>query len=235
MRSFHKQIARIGLSVLDQFGFVLAGGYAMSAHGIGNRPSMDVDLFTDRNDPRDFLRAKKAFVEAMEDSGLIVAVRNDAELFFDVLINDPIRGESGEIQLAYDYRLCTPVVLSIGPVLDIHDAAGAKMSALYSRGEARDYVDIFHAVESDAFTLDQLIELADEREAFPMDRGILINRFRSLFRHSAEAFVAYDINPTDRLRMIAQFNYWATHIESRDSQSFDQPDCLLNRDYDPQS
>lgn len=46
MLPFHERLARIGLEALESHGFVLAGGYAISANGIGNRPSADVDLFT---------------------------------------------------------------------------------------------------------------------------------------------------------------------------------------------
>ena len=44
MRDFHRRLAVVALRVLEPYGFVLAGGYAISAHGIGARPSMDVDL-----------------------------------------------------------------------------------------------------------------------------------------------------------------------------------------------
>src|SRR6266540_5607322 len=46
----HERVTRIGLSTLGNRGFALAGGYALSAHGIGGRPSEDIDLFTNRMD-----------------------------------------------------------------------------------------------------------------------------------------------------------------------------------------
>jgi hypothetical protein len=46
MESRHEQIARIALAAGARYGLALAGGYAVSAHGMGNRPSGDVDLFT---------------------------------------------------------------------------------------------------------------------------------------------------------------------------------------------
>lgn len=56
MLPFHRRLAEIGLSAISDFGFVLAGGYAISANGMGNRPSEDVDLFTNRPDPNQFAR-----------------------------------------------------------------------------------------------------------------------------------------------------------------------------------
>ena len=46
MEPRHERIAKIALAAGARYGLALAGGYAVSAHGIGNRPSGDVDLFT---------------------------------------------------------------------------------------------------------------------------------------------------------------------------------------------
>jgi hypothetical protein len=46
MEPRHEQIARIALGAGARYGLALAGGYAVAAHGMGNRPSGDVDLFT---------------------------------------------------------------------------------------------------------------------------------------------------------------------------------------------
>jgi hypothetical protein len=43
----HAKIARIALDAAGSFGFALAGGYAISAHAMRNRPRADVDLFMD--------------------------------------------------------------------------------------------------------------------------------------------------------------------------------------------
>lgn len=43
---FHRQLAQIGLEAAGRYGFVLAGGYAVQAHGFLTRPSEDIDLFT---------------------------------------------------------------------------------------------------------------------------------------------------------------------------------------------
>jgi hypothetical protein len=43
---FHERLARTGLAAARQYGFALAGGYAVQAAGLLERPSEDVDLFT---------------------------------------------------------------------------------------------------------------------------------------------------------------------------------------------
>lgn len=40
MRLFHDRLARIGLEAVEKYGFVLAGGYAISANGMGGRQPM---------------------------------------------------------------------------------------------------------------------------------------------------------------------------------------------------
>jgi hypothetical protein len=50
------------------------------------------------------------------------------------------------LQLAYFDRGCQPVVMEIGPVLDLEDAVGGKVCALASRVEPRDYADVAAAL-----------------------------------------------------------------------------------------
>ncbi len=46
-------LARIGLAATQGYGFALAGGYALAAHGLVDRATEDVDLFTNHLDPVD--------------------------------------------------------------------------------------------------------------------------------------------------------------------------------------
>lgn len=51
MDPFHERLARIALEVAATYGFALAGGYAIQAHGFLDRPSADVDLFAEATRP----------------------------------------------------------------------------------------------------------------------------------------------------------------------------------------
>jgi len=44
MDPFHERLARVALDAAGMFGFALAGGYAVQAHGFLQRMSSDVDL-----------------------------------------------------------------------------------------------------------------------------------------------------------------------------------------------
>ena len=60
MDELQDRLARIGLGSLGEYGFALAGSYALQAHGLVQRVSEDVDLFTDRWDVQDFAHAVEA-------------------------------------------------------------------------------------------------------------------------------------------------------------------------------
>lgn len=70
MDPFHERLARTGLAAAQQYGFALAGGYAVQAAGLLERPSEDVDLFTAWNRRDEFGNAVTAVVQAYQDDGL---------------------------------------------------------------------------------------------------------------------------------------------------------------------
>jgi hypothetical protein len=133
VKPFHDRLARVGLAAISQYGFVLAGGYALSANGIGNRPSADVDLFTRELSVESFSQAVDSLLAAVESDGLTVAILTRGELFLDVSVSDPSTHDQSDLQLGYDTRQFPPRQLAVGPVQDLRDAAAGKMSALYSR------------------------------------------------------------------------------------------------------
>ncbi|MEV5447099.1 nucleotidyl transferase AbiEii/AbiGii toxin family protein [Streptomyces sp. NPDC052644] len=59
-----------------------------------------------------------------------------------------------------DWRANEPILMTIGPVLHPDDAVANKMSALYGRAFARDFVDIDAALRSGRYTREALLHLA---------------------------------------------------------------------------
>jgi hypothetical protein len=74
MEPRHERIAKIALAAGARYGLALAGGYAVAAHGIGDRPSGDVDLFTSWQHRDEFSELTAAVVSALESSGYKAAV-----------------------------------------------------------------------------------------------------------------------------------------------------------------
>jgi hypothetical protein len=73
--AFHERLARLGLSAADRYGFALAGGYAVQAAGLLQRPSEDVDLFTAWDRRSEFSAAVSAVIDAYQGDGLAVVGR----------------------------------------------------------------------------------------------------------------------------------------------------------------
>ena len=70
MVPFHERLARVALDVAASYGFALAGGYAVQAHGFLDRPSADVDLFAEASAQFDFSQAVDAVIAAYRRDGL---------------------------------------------------------------------------------------------------------------------------------------------------------------------
>jgi hypothetical protein len=213
MLPFHERLARIGLEALESHGFVLAGGYAISTHGIGDRPSDDVDLFTNVYAPGLFeisvARLRAAFIAA----GLAVHDNRIGQTFADFSVTDETTQETSSIQLGVNYREFAPATFEVGPVLDVRDAVAGKMSALWSRGETRDFIDIDAVVRSGRFSRDAVLDIGDKQEALPFDRAILADRFRSVRAKTPESFKVYEVGDAWRLSIVEHFLDWADEID----------------------
>ncbi|HUZ37943.1 MAG TPA: hypothetical protein VMV17_16600 [Streptosporangiaceae bacterium] len=89
MEPRHERIAKIALAAGARYGLALAGGYAVSAHGIGSRPSGDVDLFTNWQHGDEFPELTSAVVAALEAAGYKASVVMSAETFARLTVTDP--------------------------------------------------------------------------------------------------------------------------------------------------
>ncbi|HEV2377477.1 MAG TPA: nucleotidyl transferase AbiEii/AbiGii toxin family protein [Streptosporangiaceae bacterium] len=152
---FHRQVAGIVLGVGARHGFALAGGNALIAHGLVDRSTEDVDLFSDdphavsaaAADVEGALRAAGFGVERVDRYGDLADVWEGLE---DGLAEWTVTSPSGEVtelQLAHVSRSRRPVVMEVGPVLDIEDVLGGKVAAFAGRAEIRDIVDVAAALE----------------------------------------------------------------------------------------
>jgi integrase len=115
MDELQDRLVRLALGVLDEYGFALAGGYALQAHGLVERMSEDVDLFTDRWDSTEFSRAVDSVVDAYRRAGLDVAVVRRAETFARLQAVDPGSARVGSVDLAADRRASDLVLTGMRP------------------------------------------------------------------------------------------------------------------------
>ena len=138
MQTVHLRLAQLALRVAGRYGFALAGGYAVQAHGLLTRPSEDVDLFTAWERRDDFTVAVDAVIDAYQADGYAVEVTQRFETFARLAVTDPAQPDQPyKVELAANWRARPPVTMDIGPVLHADDVVAGKMSALYTRAEPR--------------------------------------------------------------------------------------------------
>lgn len=212
MKEAHLRLAEIGLEVAARFGFALAGGYAVQAHGILDRPSEDIDLFTawDRRD--EFAAAVDAVVTAYRADGYTVEVTQQFETFARLAVAAPGRPDHPyKVELAANWRAQPPVMMDVGPVLHIDDVVAGKMSALYTRGEPRDFLDVDAALTTGRYSHTRLLELAEQADT-GFDRHVLADLFGLLERYPDRRFAAYGIDQEHIAAMRKRFAQWRTQL-----------------------
>ena len=166
LSELQREVATIALRAAARNGFALAGGNALIAHGIIDRPTNDVDLFS--NEETGVAAAADAVERALVEAGFLAERRDRMAGLGDIfegmgeglaewIITAP-SGQQTMLQMAYFDRTRGPVAMDVGPVLDLQDVAAGKAVALVSRVEPRDYVDTAAALER--YTVGQLIDLA---------------------------------------------------------------------------
>jgi Nucleotidyl transferase AbiEii toxin, Type IV TA system len=164
MDQLHRRLAHLALAKAGAFGFCLAGGYAVQVHGFLDRPSEDVDLFTTTASEEHFSDALAAVIRAYEADGLDVAMTMANPGFARLQVTDPTTGTTAKVELGIDWRANPPVALAIGPVLHPDDAVANKVCALYSRAQARDFIDVDAIRRSGRYTGDELLARAKEHD-----------------------------------------------------------------------
>lgn len=209
MDPFHEQLARVGLDAAGSFGFALAGGYAVQAHGFLNRMSADVDLFAEADGKFDFSAAARAVISAYEREGLQVRAEVLTATFARLEVSSA--SERAKVELGLDWRKNQPVVLAVGPVLHPDDAVANKVCALFGRAEVRDYVDVDAIVASGRYTQDELLDLAADHDP-GFDRSWFAQALSAVDRLPDRLFLPYDLSLEDTAALKARMRAWAQKI-----------------------
>ena len=209
----HRQVTTIALRAAAEHGFALGGGNALLAHGVTSRPTQDVDLFT--NQEHGVVAAAKAVEAALRGAGFEPERRDETAGLADIfpgmgegmaewIVTAPA-GRQMMLQMAYFERGREPVIMDIGPVLDLEDVAGGKVCALAGRVEPRDYADTAAALER--YSPAQLIGFARR-----LDPGLSGRDFadagRRLDQMDDEVFAAVGLSRHDVTRLRQRFADW---------------------------
>jgi len=209
MDPFHERLARVALEAAGSYGFALAGGYAVQAHGFLNRMSSDVDLFAEASGKFDFSEAVDAVISAYRRDGLAVEAEVLTASF--ARLNVRSASDSSKVELGVDWRKNKPVGLAVGPVLHADDAVANKVCALFGRAEVRDYVDVDAIVASGRYTEDELLDLAADHDP-GFDRSWFAEALSAIDRLPDRLFEPYSLSPEDTAALKARMRAWADRI-----------------------
>ena len=205
---FQADVARIALTAAGQRGFALAGGNALVAHGVLDRPTEDVDLFSP--EPGGPGAVTEAVVAALLQAGYQVVITRSPEAnqgeFARLEVTQGT--QMMHVDLARDWRQWLPVQLEVGPVLQLDDAVSSKTTALVTRREPRDFIDI--AAVLDRYTRTELMRLA-----FRRDPGLRVVDFtdavRQLDQFTPIDFAEYGFDETALDALRERFAEWPRH------------------------
>jgi nucleotidyltransferase AbiEii toxin of type IV toxin-antitoxin system len=163
------EVARIALAAAHRYGFALGGGLALVMYGVVDRPTEDVDVFSDAAEAvsgaaglvEAALRTAGFEVLQIDDGGTLSGVAGSLATY---LVEWELhRGDAVvRLTLSCQARRRAPITMDVGPVMDIEDLLAWKTAALVGRARERDYVDI--AAFLDRYRPDQLLFRTGSRQ-----------------------------------------------------------------------
>ena len=180
LNSGHSQldVAAAFFALAQSDGFVVVGGAALLALSLIDRPTEDLDFFTD--DPTRISDAVTALIATAGSNGWPVEIVRSTATFHRMELT--VDRETVLVDLAVDSppRRET-VTASIGPTLDPLELAGRKLLALFDRAAPRDFADVHRlslrfdrtAIVDIAIEIDPGLDLA--YLAYALDRAATIS------------------------------------------------------------
>lgn len=198
------ELTRIFFTLDAAEDYLVAGGAALLASDLIDRPTEDLDLFA-ATPTTSVTPAKDAFMQALHEQGCGVVLIQDGSTSCRMIISRA--GEETVVDLAIDSPPHSrPTITVLGPTLAPLELAGRKLLALFGRAEARDFADIY--VLTQRFGKAALIEQAQAFDA-GFDLSVLAQMIRTIERFDDhEIPLAADKIP----RLRAFFTDWVREL-----------------------
>jgi len=211
-----------GLRAAREYGFALAGSGALIEYGIATRRTDDADWFSTMEHADSFDKAVAAVITSLEGEGFSVLPIKRAGSFFKFGVATP-DGETVEVDMSLDWRRYNPAEIAIGPVLNIQDAAAAKVATIYSRGEARDFIDLWSIRNTRLWTDEELFAMARDR-----DDGIDVEQFLVMLgqieRYDDRRFSVYGLSSEEITEVRSTAIAFSQSVTSLDQSQIAVPD-----------
>jgi hypothetical protein len=205
---FFEQVAKVALDVATKHGFVLGGGFAWLVNGLVQRPTEDVDLFTDT--AGGVTAAAGEVAQALTEAGYRV-VREEGDELFAGMDEDIQESLVAAPDRALRLTLCrldrrrSPVVMELGPVMHLDDLVATKVAALVNRREVRDYIDVAAALER--YPMEKIMELAHAADP-ALEKDDIADAGRYLDRLDDARFALYGLTKDDIAALRERLRDW---------------------------
>lgn len=206
-----ERIIRAALALPGARTLALAGGCAVIAHGLVDRVTRDVDLFTER-DADEAVELCADLRAVLAEDGLLIesAARPSHENRF-VAIDSRTGAEMAVEVFSDGGRLRPRTLLALGLVLHPDDLVADKTLALWGRAEPRDFLDVITLRARYGGT--RLLDLAAEK-----DRGFTLSTFRealeSITRISPQRWAAAGIDEHRADAIHVAVKEWLIELEA---------------------
>jgi len=212
------RVTALLLGAIADAGFVLAGAGAIRQHGLTDRPTDDVDLFTvPTTTAEQFGAALDAAETALRGAGFEVSRSRVSESFARFQLRRALDGEDVlEVDFGINWRADPPVAMSVGPVLSERDAVAGRLSAVYSRGEVRDFLDLDSIRSTGRFTDSELVALGEEHDG-GFDMGLFAAQLSRITTILPTQAAQYYVTADEFAQVQARILAWA--VELRDTAS----------------
>jgi hypothetical protein len=197
--------ARLFFSLPESAGFAVAGGAALIARGLIQRPTRDIDLFLLDAASSSVTAAAASFETAMSSHGWSHRRVIDQLEFVRFLISDD--AEALIIDLGRDSPADEPGSnTELGHTLGSHDLAARKTLALFGRAEPRDFADVYDLAKR--YGRDALLEWAAASDS-GFDQQVFAEMLATLNRLTDED-LPVDARQAPLLRTF--FRQWASEL-----------------------
>jgi hypothetical protein len=205
LTSLQIEIARIFFDLDASRGYLVAGGAALLAVDLIDRPTEDLDLFAS-SPITSVTEAKEELVGTLYERGYEVSIIQDGSTFCRMVVAT----EEGAVlvDLAIDSPPSSPPTMTmLGPTLAPEELATRKLLALFGRAEARDFADVF--VLAQRFDKEAMLRGASAMDA-GFDPGVLGQMMRTLARFRDDEI---PLPPSDLPAAKEFFRVWAEELD----------------------
>ena len=209
-----REVAALLLAAVGPAGFALAGAGAVREHGLTWRDTADVDLFAMSTMPQEeFEEAVRRSERALRERGYAVTRVRTSQTYARLVAADN-SGGAVEVDLGVNWRSEPPVVLALGPVLAERDAVGGKLSAVYSRREVRDFLDLDAIRRSGRYTDEDLLEIGREQDD-GFDAAVFAGQLSLIVTIDPSRATRYGVDAADFARIQDRLYAWAVELRQR--------------------